>query len=101
MSSTKSTFSDVENEKMENTGLAMLPYAFMLRPSLECALFPDLFLFSFWCDRFVQVASRHSVKENLCANISSDIVDYAADQFASVPLRQMAVEQTAEYILSQ
>ena len=69
MSSTQSTFSDVENEKKENTGSAMLPYAFILHPSLECALFPDLlplecalfpdlYPFTSWCDRFVQVVSH-------------------------------------------
>ena len=46
---------------------------------LECALFPDLYPFTSWCDTFVLVSSRHSVKESLCAKMSSAFIDHAAD----------------------
>ena len=79
MSTTESTFADFEKERKEITGSAMLFYAFFLRPTLECALFPDLFPFSFWCETFGHVGSHHSVKESLNAKISGAMIDYAAD----------------------
>ena len=93
MFSTESTFADFEKERRENTGSAMLSYAFTMRPTLECALFPDLFPFSFWCDKVVQVGSHLSVKESLCAKMSSAMIDYAADhRLHQYHCRQVAVE---------
>ena len=79
MSSTEWTFADFEKGRRENTGWAMLPDAFIMRPTLECALLPDLSQFGFRCDAVLQVGRRLSVKESLCANISSAMIDCAAD----------------------
>ena len=78
MFSTESTFADFEMARRGTTGSTMLPHAFAMRPTLECALFPDLFPFSFWCDTVVQVGSHLSVKGSLCAKMSRAMIDYAA-----------------------
>ena len=79
MFSTESTFADFERREGKPLDRQCSPQAFTMRPTLECALFPDLFPFGIWCDTVVQVGSHLSVMESLCATISRAVIDYAAD----------------------
>lgn len=79
MSSNTSSFADFEKERNNNTGSQMLPFAFILRPTLECALFPDLFPFISWCDTCVQMGKNYSVKEGVSEKKFSALLDYTED----------------------
>ncbi len=51
-----------------------------MRPSLECAIFPDLHPYHVWCDSVVSESGRwFSVEESLSAKIWSALIDYAVD----------------------
>ena len=62
---------------MKDTGSAMLPFAFILRPTFEWAPFPDVCPFRQWCDTDLHERGRgNSTKESLSAKITSAVVDY-------------------------
>ena len=69
----------IKRERRENTVSPMLPDAVFMHPTPECALLPDLFQLSFWSATLWQVSSHLSVKDSLCAKISSAFIYYAAD----------------------
>ena len=63
MSTNASWFAEFEKQRKDNAGAQMLPCAFILRLTLEYALFLDLFPFTsscgtFLCKRAVVILSR-------------------------------------------
>ena len=77
MASRDSSFADFEQEREPNAKSMWLSYAFIMRPTLECAISPDLYPYRGWCNSIVLERGRWfpAEKRSFCANTWSALID--------------------------
>ena len=71
-----SHFIQLQNDKLRS-GETINCYDFFLTEGIECALWPNIYPFSSWCESIIcGKESRLSMKASFCAKLFSEILDY-------------------------